>query len=104
VLATKGTHADTRLPMGGYVRPSCSTRGAHVHHCSNGTFCITPATCLPQPHQVVLSMYMVRVIRKKRSSWLADVLHESHAAFLHMMFLGIGKVSATQWRLADSID
>jgi len=49
-------------------------------------------------------MYMVRVIRKKRSSWLADVLHESHAAFLHMMFLGIGKVSATQWRLADSID
>jgi hypothetical protein len=30
-------------------------RGPHVHHCSEGTLVMTPATCLPQPHQVVLS-------------------------------------------------
>jgi hypothetical protein len=50
-----GSHAEASVPIGGYLCPSCSIRGPHVHHCSDGTLDITPATCLPQPHQVVLS-------------------------------------------------
>jgi hypothetical protein len=49
-----GSHADISDPIGGYLWPSCSIRGPHVHHCSEGTLDMTPATCLPQPHQVVL--------------------------------------------------
>jgi hypothetical protein len=54
-LMNAGSHADASVPIGGYLCPSCSIRGPHVHHCSSGTLSITPATCLPQPHQVVLS-------------------------------------------------
>ncbi|KAH7390707.1 hypothetical protein BKA66DRAFT_459585 [Pyrenochaeta sp. MPI-SDFR-AT-0127] len=56
-LDRNGSHADTNVPIGGYVCPSRSTRGAQVHHCSEGTLLMTPATCFPQPHHVVLSRY-----------------------------------------------
>ena len=65
-LMKAGSHADSSVPIGGYLCPSCSIRGPQVHHCSEGTLSMTPATCFPQPHQVVL--------------W-----HESQAAFLHML-------------------
>jgi hypothetical protein len=54
-LMRAGSHAEASVPIGGYLCPPCSIRGPHVHHCSEGTFVMTPATCLPQPHQVVLS-------------------------------------------------
>lgn len=78
--------------MGGYVLSSTVTRGVHVHHSSAGTWFMTPDTCLPQPHHVVLSASLV--------SWCCcgcvespgdsgdrggNVLHVSHAAFLHML-------------------
>jgi hypothetical protein len=55
LLMNAGSHAETIVPIGGYLCPSCSICGPHVHHCSEGTLVITPATCLPHPHQVVLS-------------------------------------------------
>lgn len=54
-LKNAGSHADASEPIGGYLCPSCSIRGPHTHHCSEGTLSMTPATCLPQPHHVVLS-------------------------------------------------
>lgn len=47
--------------MGGYVVSPTVTRGVHVHHSSAGTWFITPDTCLPQPHHVVLSVHVVSI-------------------------------------------
>jgi len=56
--------------MGGYVLSSTVTRGVHVHHSSAGTWFMTPDTCLPQPHHVVLSVVLlVLVLRVVGVSW-----------------------------------
>jgi hypothetical protein len=61
-LSYPGSHALAKLPIGGYLCPSRSTRGAQVHHCSDGMFSMTPGTCLPQPHHVVLSVMVSAVL------------------------------------------
>jgi hypothetical protein len=61
-LSHPGSHALAKLPIGGYLCPSRSTRGAQVHHCSDGMFSMTPGTCLPQPHHVVLSVEVSAVL------------------------------------------
>jgi len=60
------SHAAASVPMGGYAFSSTVTRGVHVHHSDAGTWFMTPETCLPQPHHVIL-------------------LHVSQAAFLHIL-------------------
>lgn len=65
-LTNAGSHADAIVPIGGYLCPSCSICGPHVHHCSEGTLDITPATCLPQPHQVDLSGQCQRSCSRRR--------------------------------------
>lgn len=80
-----GSHADESVPIGGYSCPSCSIRGPHVHHCSEGTFDMTPATCLPQPHHVVLSDIRQQLQGMKALNELIDLRHESQAAFLHIL-------------------
>jgi hypothetical protein len=50
------SHAAASVPMGGYALSSTVTRGVHVHHSEDGMCDMTPDTCLPQPHHVVLSV------------------------------------------------
>jgi hypothetical protein len=50
------SHAAASVPMGGYAFSSTVTRGVHVHHSEAGTWFMTPETCLPQPHHVILSV------------------------------------------------
>jgi hypothetical protein len=105
-LINAGSHAEASVPIGGYLCPSCSIRGPHVHHCSDGMFDMTPETCLPQPHQVVLSGWVLvgvggALVRvgdgegmgqrmgtdrdRCRGGKGDDVRHESQAAFLHIL-------------------
>jgi hypothetical protein len=110
-LINAGSHAEASVPIGGYLCPSCSIRGPHVHHCSDGMLDMTPETCLPQPHQVVLSgwvsvdadgvlvmgcgMEMARREGEGRG-FENDVRHESQAAFLHMLGVG-GETEMEIW-------
>lgn len=49
--------------IGGYITPSFSTPGSHVHHASFGTLSMTIGTCKPQPHQEDFSKKKKRQVR-----------------------------------------
>lgn len=58
-----------------------------MHHSSEGTLDMTPETCLPQPHHVVLSVWVQHMSTRSLSIKSVDSRHESQAAFLHMLLV-----------------
>lgn len=78
----KGGIHQKLLPLGGYSCPSRSILGPHVHHCSKGTWSMTPGTWLPQPNHVVLSVvvdFSSQLVqcrdrkKKKEGRWVSEM-------------------------------